>query len=148
MSRYRDRDWPDYGPSRSLDHFDNYNHKHPRHPSSVANGWYDDIMDRSSDRGRGFSGRYPPPESYSAPYGGRGSPQLKPRWPQQPGYNDAIKQRSKPPAKVSKTKLEGILPKGPYLPCVSMAGRAILAGYPLNVGHISIVFFSCDQAAL
>ena len=24
---------------------------------------------------------------------------------------------------------EGILPKGPYLPCVSMAGRAILAGY-------------------
>ena len=26
--------------------------------------------------------------------------------------------------------VEGILPKGPYLPCVSMAGRAILAGYP------------------
>ena len=26
--------------------------------------------------------------------------------------------------------LEGILPKGPYLPCVSMAGRALLAGYP------------------
>ena len=25
--------------------------------------------------------------------------------------------------------LEGILPKGPYLPCVSMAGRALLAGY-------------------
>ena len=25
---------------------------------------------------------------------------------------------------------EGILPKGPYLPCVSMAGRALLAGYP------------------
>ena len=25
--------------------------------------------------------------------------------------------------------IEGILPKGPYLPCVSMAGRAILAGY-------------------
>ena len=24
---------------------------------------------------------------------------------------------------------EGILPKGPYLPCVSMAGRALLAGY-------------------
>ena len=24
----------------------------------------------------------------------------------------------------------GILPKGPYLPCVSMAGRALLAGYP------------------
>ena len=25
---------------------------------------------------------------------------------------------------------EGILPKGPYRPCVSMAGRALLAGYP------------------
>ena len=25
---------------------------------------------------------------------------------------------------------EGILPKGPYLPCVSMAGGALLAGYP------------------
>ena len=25
--------------------------------------------------------------------------------------------------------IEGILPKGPYLPCVSMAGRALLAGY-------------------
>ena len=27
------------------------------------------------------------------------------------------------------SKFEGILPKGPYLPCVSMAGRALLAGY-------------------
>ena len=27
-------------------------------------------------------------------------------------------------------QIEGILPKGPYLPCVSMAGRALLAGYP------------------
>ena len=26
--------------------------------------------------------------------------------------------------------IEGILPKGPYLPCVSMAGRALFAGYP------------------
>ena len=26
--------------------------------------------------------------------------------------------------------MEGILPKGPYLPCVSMVGRALLAGYP------------------
>ena len=26
--------------------------------------------------------------------------------------------------------IEGILPKGPYLPCGSMAGRALLAGYP------------------
>ena len=25
--------------------------------------------------------------------------------------------------------IEGILPKGPYLPCVSLAGRALLAGY-------------------
>ena len=27
------------------------------------------------------------------------------------------------------TYIEGILRKGPYLPCVSMAGRALLAGY-------------------
>ena len=26
--------------------------------------------------------------------------------------------------------IKGILPKGPYLPCISMAGRALLAGYP------------------
>ena len=28
-----------------------------------------------------------------------------------------------------KIYIKGILPKGPYLPCVSMAGRALLAGY-------------------
>ena len=27
------------------------------------------------------------------------------------------------------THIEGVLPKGPYLPCVSMADRALLAGY-------------------
>ena len=27
-------------------------------------------------------------------------------------------------------QFDGILPKGPYLPCVSMAGRVLLAGYP------------------
>ena len=32
--------------------------------------------------------------------------------------------------------LEGILPKGPYLPCVSMAGRALLAGYPWSMSSI------------
>ena len=31
--------------------------------------------------------------------------------------------------KFSHRYIEGILPKGPYLPCVSMAGRALLAGY-------------------
>ena len=30
------------------------------------------------------------------------------------------------------SKIEGILTKGPYLPCVSMAGRALLAGYHRN----------------
>ena len=29
--------------------------------------------------------------------------------------------------------VEDILPKGPYPPCLSMAGRALLAGYPLSV---------------
>ena len=31
------------------------------------------------------------------------------------------------------TYIKGILPKGPYLPCVSMAGWAFLAGYPRHV---------------
>ena len=30
--------------------------------------------------------------------------------------------------------MEGILPKGPYPPCVSIAGRALLAGYPWYIG--------------
>ena len=30
----------------------------------------------------------------------------------------------------------GFLPKGPYLPCASMAGRALLAGYPWFFLHI------------
>ena len=34
------------------------------------------------------------------------------------------------PCHWSAVHFEGILPKGPYLPCVSMAGRALLAGYP------------------
>ena len=33
--------------------------------------------------------------------------------------------------------VEGILPKGPYLPCVSMAGRALLAGYLRCIDHVS-----------
>ena len=38
------------------------------------------------------------------------------------------------------TKFEGILSKGPYLPCVCMAGRALLAGYPRNdVSSLGVV---------
>ena len=33
-------------------------------------------------------------------------------------------------------QLEGILPKGLYLPCVSMAGMALLAGYPRIVVYL------------
>ena len=35
--------------------------------------------------------------------------------------------------------IEGILPKGPYLPCVSMAGRALLAGYHRYLNQLEIV---------
>ena len=31
-----------------------------------------------------------------------------------------------------KMQIEGILPKGPYPPCLCMADRALLAGYPRN----------------
>ena len=38
------------------------------------------------------------------------------------------------------SNIEGILPKGPYLPCVSMAGRALSAGYPrYDVYHDAIM---------
>ena len=35
--------------------------------------------------------------------------------------------------------IEGILPKGPYLPCLSMAGRALLAGYHRYILFSNIV---------
>ena len=37
-------------------------------------------------------------------------------------------------------QFEGILPKEPYLPCVSMAGRALLAGYhPHKLNNVIII---------
>ena len=33
-------------------------------------------------------------------------------------------------------EIDGILPKGPYLPCLRMADRALLAGYPWNVVEV------------
>ena len=39
--------------------------------------------------------------------------------------------------------IEDILPKGPYLPCVSMAGRALLAGYPWYLAWVMQVWLSC-----
>ena len=35
-----------------------------------------------------------------------------------------------------------ILPKGPYLSCVSMLGRALLAGNPRYVMHVLLAFAS------
>ena len=34
--------------------------------------------------------------------------------------------------------IDGILPKGPYPPCLCMADRAFLAGYPRNAENVSI----------
>ena len=36
----------------------------------------------------------------------------------------------------SQEHIEGIMPKGPYLPCVSMAGRALFAGCPRHVPDV------------
>ena len=33
--------------------------------------------------------------------------------------------------------VEGILPKGPYLPCLRMADRAILVGYPRYLSNVA-----------
>ena len=48
--------------------------------------------------------------------------------------NNLLPGGTKPlPKPILTYQIEGILPKGPYLPCVSMAGRALLAGYHHNV---------------
>ena len=39
------------------------------------------------------------------------------------------RRRARPACECRMWEFDGILPKGPYLPCVSMAGRALLAGY-------------------
>ena len=36
----------------------------------------------------------------------------------------------------TKPYIEGILPKGPYPPCLRMADRALLAGYPIYIPYI------------
>ena len=43
---------------------------------------------------------------------------------------DRLKQHPAFVGCLSRPPTRGILPKGPYLPCVSMAGRALLAGCP------------------
>ena len=45
-----------------------------------------------------------------------------------------------------KLSIEGILPKGPYPPCLRMADRALLAGYPRNV--IPVVSLSSQGMSL
>ena len=45
------------------------------------------------------------------------------------GYTSCSVKHGFPKQKLGE-HIEGILPKGPYLPCVSMAGGALLAGYP------------------
>ena len=35
-------------------------------------------------------------------------------------------------------QVDGILPKGPYLPCLRMADRALLAGYPRSMGPVFV----------
>ena len=38
-------------------------------------------------------------------------------------------------------EIEGILPKGPYQPCLRMADRDLLAGYPRNMSKIHALFW-------
>ena len=45
------------------------------------------------------------------------------------------------------TQFEGILPKGPYPPCLRMADRALLAGYPRIASH-SILWVVISYACL
>ena len=40
--------------------------------------------------------------------------------------------------------IEGILPKGPYPPCLRMADRALLAGYPPYYGVLWILLLWCQ----
>ena len=38
--------------------------------------------------------------------------------------------------------IDGILPKGPYPPCLRMADRALLAGYPRYMNTVSVPFYN------
>ena len=40
-------------------------------------------------------------------------------------------------------QIDGILPKGPYPPCIRMADRALLAGYPRNTLKNFVEFVIC-----
>ena len=42
-------------------------------------------------------------------------------------------------------QIEGILPKGPYLPCVSMEDRALLAGYHRNIPCSLLICVWCGN---
>ena len=45
-------------------------------------------------------------------------------------------------------QIKGILPEGAYLPCVSMAGRALLAGYPRNASSIQFKHFNLKSLCI
>ena len=46
------------------------------------------------------------------------------------------------------THMEGILPNGPYLPCVSMGGRALLAGYHRYMRFVLQLTLKCKTWGL
>ena len=41
-------------------------------------------------------------------------------------------------------QINGILPTGPYPPCLRMADRALLAGYPRNMGSTQLPWVDCS----
>ena len=43
---------------------------------------------------------------------------------------------------------DGILPKGPYPPCLRMADRALLAGYPVTNGPVMQKMFPCHNVVM
>ena len=62
-------------------------------------------------------------------------------------YMYHIKARTKWPP-FCRWHIEGILPKGPYQPCVSMAGRALLAGYPWYLNSFTSMNFFLSLSLL
>ena len=48
-------------------------------------------------------------------------------------------------AQQCRTQLDGILPKGPYPPCLRMADRALLAGYLRTVNSLMLPHLLCSM---
>ena len=63
------------------------------------------------------------------------------------GFEDVFHLNAKRNIYLWKTHIEGILPKGPYPPCLRMADRAFLAGYP-RYSSDNYISIECNYSSM